>query len=224
VWKKDLSTTGLTYSTPVVSTFGGDHTELVIAVPTQVWGLEPETGQQLWFADTGINDDMIPSPVIHDSVAYIHGGGPRQHGSLAVRLGGQGDVTDTHVLWSGKQVTSPPSPVIVDDLMYWVDGYAKACCIETTTGRLRYGEKLPVSDQFPVYASAVAAEGRLYIVTRKSGTFVLAAKPKFEILAHNQFPSDTSDFNASPAISNKCLYIRSNRYLYCIKQIPEPVN
>ena len=62
---------------------------------------------------TGIDDDMIPTPVVLDGVAYVHGGGPRQNGSLAVRTGGDGDVTDTHVVWSGKNVTSPPSPVVV---------------------------------------------------------------------------------------------------------------
>ena len=217
VWTKDLSETGLTYSTPVVAQVADGRADLVLAVPSQVWGLAPDTGQLRWWVRTGINDDMIPSPVILDGVAYIHGGGPRQYGSLALRIGGQGDVTDTHVLWSSKNVASPPSPVIVDDLMYWVDCYGKACCVETKTGKLRYKEKLPIKERFAVYASAVTAEGRIYIVTRKSGTFVLAASPQFQILAQNQLPSDTSDFNASPAISNRRLFLRSNRMLYCVR-------
>ncbi|MBP7049704.1 MAG: PQQ-binding-like beta-propeller repeat protein [Phycisphaerae bacterium] len=218
VWKKDVSKTGLSFCTPVVTTREDGGAELVVVVPSQVWGLDPETGWQLWLARTGINDDMIPTPVILDGVAYIHGGGPRQYGSLAVRTGGDGDVTDTHVVWSGKNVTSPPSPVVVDGRMYWADGYGRACCADAKTGELLYSEKLPITQRFAIYGSMVAAEGRLYVVTRNDGTFVLAAKPQYQIIAHNQFASDASDFNASPAVSNKCLFLRSNRFLYCVRQ------
>jgi outer membrane protein assembly factor BamB len=218
VWKKDASKTGLSFCTPVVTSREAGGAELVVVVPSQVWGLDPETGRQLWFARTGINDDIIPTPVIVDGIAYIHGGGPRQYGSLAVRTGGDGDVTDTHVVWSTKNVASPPSPVVVEGLMYWADGYGRACCADPKTGELRYTEKLPITQRFAIYGSMVAAEGRLYVVTRKDGTFVLAARPQYEIMAHNQFASDDSDFNASPAVSNKRLFLRSNRFLYCVQQ------
>jgi len=220
VWRKDTSTTGLAFTTPVVAESTDGRAELVVALPSAVWGLDLWTGEQLWFARTGINDDMIPTPVIVDGVAYVHGGGPKQHGSLAVRLGGRGDVTETHVLWSSKNVASPPSPVIVDGLMYWADAYGSTCCVDTRTGELRYREKLPVTEKFAIYASPVAAEGRIYIVTRKGGTFVLPAQPEFKILAHNRFASDASDFNGSPAISGQRLLLRSNRFLYCVQRMP----
>jgi outer membrane protein assembly factor BamB len=220
IWKKDISDTGLTYSMLVLADQGDGQAVLVVSLSGQVWGLEPDTGKQIWYAKTNISDCMIPSPVIVDGVAYIHGGGPRNSGSLAVRLGGKGDVTNTHIVWSGKEVSSPPSPVIVDGLMYWADGSGKVFCVNPKTGIIRYSEKLPVTGRFAVYASIVAAEGRLYVVTRKSGVFVLAAKDKFEIIAHNKFASDQTDFNASPAISNKCMFLRSNLFLYCLKKTP----
>ena len=65
-------------------------------------------------------------------------------------------------------------------------------------------------------ASLVAADGKLYAVSRHNGAFVLAQGPKFEVLAHNQFDSDASDFNASPAIVQGRLLLRSNRALYCV--------
>jgi len=218
IWKKDLSETELTFSTPVLTDRKDGRAELVVVLPAQVWGLDPETSQQLWVAHIDINDTIIPTPVIVDGVAYIHGGGPSSSGSLALRTGGEGDVTKTHIVWTAKDVTSPPSPVVLGGLMYWVDSYARACCMETATGKLRYSEKVPVTGRFAIYASAVAAEGRIYVVTRKNGVFVLAAKPEFEIIAHNELPSDDSDFNASPAISNKRMFIRSNRFLYCVKK------
>jgi len=68
----------------------------------------------------------------------------------------------------------------------------------------------------PYYASVVLVKDRLYAVSRAGDTCVLAAKPAFEVLARNPLASDTSDFNASPAISDGKLLLRSNRFLYCI--------
>jgi outer membrane protein assembly factor BamB len=65
------------------------------------------------------------------------------------------------------------------------------------------------------YASAVAADGKIYVVTRQSGALVLAAKPKFELLSHNRL-DDRSFFNASPAVSGGRLFLRSDKFLYCI--------
>jgi outer membrane protein assembly factor BamB len=220
IWKKNLSQTGLSFATPVLADQADGRVELVLSLSKQLWGLDPDTGDSLWFARTDINDTIIPTPVIADGIAYVHGGGPRSSGSLAVRTGGKGDVTDTHILWSSKEVTSPPSPVVLDGLMYWVSDSGKACCMDAKTGRLRYSEQLPASGRFAVYASVVAAEERLYAVSRKKGVFVLAAKPQFRIIAHNTLASDDSDFNASPAISSKRLFLRSNRFLYCIQKTP----
>jgi len=61
------------------------------------------------------------------------------------------------------------------------------------------------------------ADGRIYVVSRWSGTFVLPAEPRYEILAHNRFAGDESDFSGTPAIVDGALYLRSGRYLYCVK-------
>ena len=70
----------------------------------------------------------------------------------------------------------------------------------------------------PVMESAITliADGRLYYVSRNRGTFVVAAKPKFELLAHNKIEDDKSVFNGSPAVSGGRLFLRSDKYLYCI--------
>jgi len=216
VWKRDLSETGLTFTTPVLADLGGGRVELVLALPTQVWGLNPDTGETLWFVRTTMKDSVIGTPVIIDNTAYIHGGGVQSLSSMAVRLGGSGDVTDTHVLWFGKAATSVPSPVYCDGLLYWVDHAGKASCQDAKTGELKYSENLPIANQFVVYASMLCAEGRLYAVTRRGGTYVLPAGPEFKIIANNKFESDDSDFHGSPAVSNGRVFLRSNRYLYCV--------
>jgi len=67
-----------------------------------------------------------------------------------------------------------------------------------------------------IYASPVLADGKIYYVSRNDGTYVVAAKPKFKLLAHNVIKSDTSVFNASPAVSDGQLFLRSDQRLYCV--------
>ena len=83
------------------------------------------------------------------------------------------------------------------------------------TGKVVYEERFtPVSGE--IYASPVLADGRIYYVSRENGTYVLPAKPEFEILAHNKIGNDKSVFNGSPAVSGNKLFLRSDKFLYCI--------
>jgi hypothetical protein len=216
VWKQDLSGTDLTFSTPVLADLGQGQRELILVMPTQVWGLNPDTGEKLWWIKTTMKGLVTGTPLVVGERAYVHGGGPDALSSLCVRLGGRGDVTETHVLWSNAQAVSVPSPTYCDGLLYWVTNDGKACCQDPQSGQLKYSSKLPVTGQFAVYASVVSASKQLYAVTRTGGTFVLAAGPEFNIIAHNKFESDDSIFNASPAISDGDIFLRSNRFLYCI--------
>ena len=97
--------------------------------------------------------------------------------------------------------------------MYWVSDRGVAVCLDAKTGQTVYESR--VDGARNLYASVMEADGKLYAVTRRSGTFVLAAKPDFEVLAHNDLQDD-SDFNASPAVSNGKLFVRSNKALYCL--------
>jgi hypothetical protein len=187
-----------------------------MALPTQVWGLNPDTGKKLWWIKTTMKGIVTGTPLIHQGRAYVHGGGPGGLSSLAVHLGGSGDVTKTHVRWSGGAAASVPSPTPCNGLLFWVTNDGKACCQDPRTGKLKYSQALPVRGRFAVYASVLSAGNRLYAVTRQQGSFVLAAQPEFKVLAHNQLKTDNSDFNGSPAVSNGRLFLRSNRYLYCI--------
>lgn len=67
-----------------------------------------------------------------------------------------------------------------------------------------------------IWSSALLGDGKLYFVSQHNGTYVVAAKPKFELLAHNVFADDDSRANATPAISGGCLFLRTDRALYCI--------
>src|SRR5262249_17919607 len=156
---------------------------------------------------------ICPSVVAKGGIVYAIGSrfSPT---ALAVKAGGRGDVTETHRLWKKNIGAIVTSPVVMGDYLYWVNDSGMAYCLKAATGEKVYDERL----QGPgtVYASAVAANGNLHVVSRQKGAYVLAAKPKFEVLAHNTFAGDKSVFNGSPAVSNGQLLLRSDQYVYCV--------
>ena len=110
-------------------------------------------------------------------------------------------------MWSGRAArarTSPPR---------FIPGFEEQL-IGSKTGDEKYRERLAGAGS--VYASLLAADGKLYAVTRRNGTFVLAAGPEFRQIAHNELASRQGDFNASPAVSGGRLILRSDSFLYSI--------
>ncbi|OYW20462.1 MAG: hypothetical protein B7Z55_07230 [Planctomycetales bacterium 12-60-4] len=200
------------WNTPVLVKTPDGRTELVVAIFGKVLGFDPLTGNELWSCATDIQWYMVPCVVAHEGVVYCIGG--RTGGALAVRAGGKGDVTATHRLWVGKKGSNVSSPIFDSGRLYWThEQLGIAYCADAKTGEMLYEERLPRGGQF--YPSAVAGDGKLYYTSRMGKTFVVAAKPEFELLAVNDL-DDRSYFHARPAISDGRIYIRSDRKLYCI--------
>ena len=66
------------------------------------------------------------------------------------------------------------------------------------------------------FGSMILAGDHMYAVSRRSGTFVVKATPKYELVSHNKIEGDDSEFNGTPAISGNRMFVRSNKFLYCI--------
>jgi outer membrane protein assembly factor BamB len=100
--------------------------------------------------------------------------------------------------------------------LYWTDEQSGlAYCVDAKTGKSVYQERLaPAPGR--IYAAGVLAGGRIYYVSREKGTYVVKAKPKFELVAHNVIEDDKSVFNATPALEDGRIYLRSDKCLYCI--------
>ena len=212
VWKAASSGYGGSWSTPVLLDVGGKQ-ELIVNMPDEVWSLDPNDGG-LWWYCSGLKSSPNTSVAARDGVVYTLGGGPGGSGAGAIRAGGRNDVTSSHVVWKKNVGSYVPSPVMSGEYLCWIDDKGVACCLKAETGEQKYRERLGGAGS--TYASMIAADGKLYAVSRRNGTFVLAAGPEFKQLAHNKLASDTSDFNASPAVSNGCLLLRSDKFLYCI--------
>jgi len=217
IWKAEGGALELAYGTPCIVDLPDSQQELAIAMPFEIWGLDPDTGKLNWYAETDLDGNVCPSIIARDEIVYAFGGF-RRTGSVAVRAGGRDSANPTALLWATRDGSYVPSPVILNGHLYWVSDLGLACCMDAKSGKLLYRERLSArGGGKPFYASVVLANDRLYAVSRTSGTFVLAARPQFKQLAQNRLESDTSDFNASPAVSNGQIFLRSNKSLYCIE-------
>jgi len=219
VWRAEAEGFASLWGTPIIAKLP-EGEELVIAVPGEVWGMNLATGKLRWHAMVSEARNLCSSPVIAGDVVYVVGG--RDGGSAAVRIGGKGDVTDSHTLWNNRQRGKITSPIVHQGHLYWYAGGILSCAV-AETGELVYRERLSSSgaaDRDGVrgmdYASPVLVDGKLYVPDRRGNLYVVAAQPEFELLATNSFESDPSDFNATPAVGDGFLVIRSNQSLYCI--------
>ncbi|MGQ9576424.1 MAG: outer membrane protein assembly factor BamB family protein [Thermoguttaceae bacterium] len=200
-------------STPLVLSLPDGRRELIVSSRGRVFGLDPATGKRLWEC-RGVEQYVCPSVVGHGDVVFITAG-IRTH-TLAIRAGGQGDVSDTHILWESKEGSKVATPLYYDGHLYWVDHTGVATCLNAQTGKTVYKERLSIrSRRDKAYASPVVADGRIYIPTREDGVIVLAAQPELKELGRNRL-DDASVVNASVAIAGNRLLLRSDRFLYCI--------
>jgi outer membrane protein assembly factor BamB len=199
------------WNTPLLLQAGG-RDELVVNVHGRVLAYDPQTGKSLWTCE-GFPDYVCPSIIAHEGVVYVIGA--RSNSALAVRAGGSGNVSDSHVLWRLNKGSNVSSPVYHDGHLYWAsESRGIFYCVDAKEGKLIYEERLrPAPDR--IYASPVAADGKIYLVSRTKGTFVFDASPTFKLLAHNTL-DDASVFNASPAVVDGQLLLRSDKALYCI--------
>lgn len=217
VWKAEGGALELVFGTPIIMETAG-RTELIMALPNELWSLNPDTGKLRWYAETGVSGNVAPSVVPGKDVVYAFGGFP-QLMAVAVKTGGKGDVTQSHVLWRNNKSTYIPTPVLFQDRLYVVTDAGFAMCLDAKTGSVVYQERMPGASATgrgkPFYASAVLANGQIYAVSRRSGTYVFPASPEFKLTAQNRL-TDTAQFNATPALDGQTIFLRSDRYLYCI--------
>ena len=200
------------WNTPALVKAPDGSAELVVSVKNQLLAFDPASGEKLWWCDS-FKDYVCPSVIAHDGVAYAIGA--RRSSALAVKAGGRGDVTESHRLWDITKGSNVSSPVYFDGYLYWAHhDRGIIYCVDAKTGQQQYEERLTPRPG-RIFASPVVADGKIYFVSREQGVYVVAARPEFELLAHNE-PLDDAIFNGSPAVVAGKLLMRSDKFLYCI--------
>jgi outer membrane protein assembly factor BamB len=213
VWR--ASGASESWHAPVFVNTPDGKTEVVLAKNGRVLGFDPDTGASLWNVKTGIPWYMCPTPVVENGIVYVIGG-RTPNGALAIRAGGRGDVTASHVVWKVGKGSNVPSPLLHDGHLYFAhENLGIVYCLSAKTGEVVYEERLEPSPG-QIYASPVFAAGRIYFTGRGGRTIVIAASPKFGKLADNTLESNRGVFNSSPAIAGNRLLLRSNKYLYAL--------
>ena len=209
VWKTESIMKS--WTTPCIAEVPDGPPELILNQKNEIFAFDPVTGKKLWWC-AGVEDYIVPVPVFHDGIVYCLGG--RSNRAIAVKLGGRGDVTKTHKLWESTTGANVTSPVYHDGHLYWASDKAIENCLRASDGEEVYRERLPTRSR--IYSSIVRAGNKLYVTTRDQGIVVLAAKPEYEELAVNVIESDQTLVNASPAVSENQILLRTDRFLYCI--------
>jgi outer membrane protein assembly factor BamB len=192
----------------------GDRDEIIVNSQRSVFAYDPERGLELWRC-RGTTYEVIPTPVVGHGLVFCASG--RAGPTLAIRPGGRGDVSDTHVAWtSPKGSPFVPSPILHGQYLYMVNDMSSiATCLEATTGRVVWQGRLGVAQREGFSASPVAADGKIFFTNDDGDTFVLRAGPTFEILRVNRIGEGT---RASPALVDGRWYIRTVRHLIAIGQ------
>ena len=205
-------------NTPNLVRTSTGSTELIVSLPGnpegKIVGLNPRTGKELWTC-RGIPDGgyVCPSVVAHDGVVYAIGG--RKNTALAVRAGGKGDVSESHVLWKVGKGSNVASPAYHDGRLYWVhERQGTFICLDAKTGETVFEERIEPRPGI-VYSSITIADGKIYAVSQHEGAYVFDAGGAFKQLAHNKFDEDHRA-NASPVVDRGQLLLRDDGYLYCL--------
>ena len=141
VWRYTDSGFTATWGTPVLVDCGQGRTDLAVAVPYKVWGFNPDTGELRWHCDGLDSDSICASAIACDGIVYVLEVGPRGGGNMAVRAGGEGDVTKTHIIWRGKERTRISTPVLEHNRIYFVSNRA-ANCLDAASGKSIYRTSL----------------------------------------------------------------------------------
>lgn len=199
------------WSTPVVAQIEG-HKQVLISLPHHVQAYDPDDGRILWSCG-GLGDLVYTSVMLGDGVGVALGGfhGP----AIGFKLGGSGDVTEQNRLWriADKNPQRIGSGVILDGYLYLIDEPGQVECVDVKTGQAAWKGRIG-GDK--VWASIVAATGRLYVTSQAGTTYVFKPNPeKFELLAKNDLREPS---NSTLALSAGQIFVRTFEHLVCIEE------
>ena len=200
------------YTTPQIWK-DGKQEELIITGGDVVTGHDPISLKELWRANVlnpGNNpmNRIIASAVVKDGLIYCP---TRVKPLTALRPGGRGDVTATHVVWQNPNGPDVPSPVTDGKYLFVTNDRGILWCLDAKTGKEIWGGQRIKSAIYS--ASPVLADGKLYVTSEDGMVTVVKAGPTFEVLAENDMKEYTL---SSPAISDGQIFIRTAGALYAI--------
>ena len=190
----------------------GDHDEIIVSSEHTVTAYDPERGSELWRCDGNMRE-VVPTPVVGHGLVFCASG--RAGPTLAIRPGGSGNVSETHVQWQTSR-GSPfvPSPMVFEDYLYTINDMSTiVTCFEAATGKVMWQQRIGRPSREGFSASPIAVDGKIFFTNDDGQTFVVRAGPEFELLHMNEIGARTL---ASPALVDARWYIRTEHELLAI--------
>lgn len=197
------------FSTPLLIELSGRR---MVVVPGAQWvaAYDPSDGREIWRVNYGDGHAVVPRPVFGHGMVFCATGYPKPQ-LWAIRADGQGDVTESHVVWThDRQAPEIASPILVDADLYMVSVIGVATCLDAHTGESRWQKRLGGNHA----ASPLWADGKLYFASEDGVVTVLKPGREYVELARNQSPGIHM---ASPAATGQSLFFRSSEGLYCVR-------
>lgn len=199
------------YCTPVVLTDARGREQIVCVAAQWVTALHPDTGTELWRLRHGTGFSVVPRPVHGNGLLYFCTGYGKPQ-LWAVRTDGDGDVTQTHVVWTElKRIPAKPSPLLNGSDLFVTDDAGIVSCFDAADGSLRWQER--IGGNFT--ASPILAGGKLYFAGESGKVTLIEPSAAFQISAENQIDGKLM---ASPVVVDGALLLRSDEALYRIDE------
>jgi len=214
-WKAKRGLSRIAHGTPAIWKAPDGRAQVISEAGDVLQGFDLKTGERLWTSEV-IGEGKVPSIVLGDGLAFTSGGWSGKESIKAFRLGGAGELKESNLVWEQKKgMPKVPSMIYVKPYLFAITDGGVATCMNAATGELLWQQR--VGGNFS--ASPIAAEGRIYFVGDNGETTVIKAGATFEVLAKNPLEGTVQ---ASPAISQGQIFIRTERSLYAIGRRTRP--
>jgi outer membrane protein assembly factor BamB len=208
-WKAGRGLSRISHGTPAIWTAPNGRAQVISEAGDVLQGFDLKTGERLWSSEV-IGEGKAPSIVLGDGIAFTSGGWGGKESIKAFRLGGKGELKESNLVWEQRKgMPKVPSMIYMKPYLFAITDAGVATCMKADTGELVWQQR--IGGNFS--ASPVAAEGRIYFLGDNGETTVIKAGPEFEILAKNPLGEMVQ---ASPAISQGQIFIRTERRLFAI--------
>lgn len=213
LWRRTWVDTCCSYATPLVLERAGGP-EILFTHAARVTSYDPDTGETLWSQPLQQNQPVTTPTVEGDLIAVFTGADRVRNGAM-LRLSGSGLETEVEILWQTRRmIPQVSSPVLYDGALYTVADNGVMVSYEPLTGKVRWQKRLKGAGFRP---SLLAGDGKIYALDSHGNASVVAAGPKFKLIAENSIDEGG---NASPAYGAGCLLVRTNDALFCIEAEP----
>ncbi|MBI2927194.1 MAG: PQQ-binding-like beta-propeller repeat protein [Verrucomicrobia bacterium] len=209
VWTARRGLSRIAHATPIVWTDADGRAQLLSQAGDVVQGHDLKTGELIWTSEQK-GEGLVPSPVLGDGLVFAASGWAGRESFKAFRLGGQGDLRETNLVWEQRKgMPKIPSAIYLRPHLFAITDGGIATCYKADTGEIVWQDRIGGNHS----ASPVLADGKIYFLSEEGETTIIAAAPEFKVIARNPIGEKCQ---ASLAVSQGHLFLRSEKHVFCV--------